>query len=106
VPDEDFDGDGQTTLVESLFGTNPFSSTSITRPLPPTLSGANAVFGFSSVKGIVYQPQTTLTLGTPWTNFGTTLLGTGSSLSSTVPRPPGGQLFYRLQTITPQARLG
>jgi hypothetical protein len=103
LPVEDEDGDSDTNLTESIFGTDPFLPAS--RQPQITLAAPNPDLGFSfpSVKGGRYQLQGTSDLGaTPFADLGSPLNGTGSTMAGTISGPFGSRYFVRLQGVTPR----
>jgi len=71
----DADGDGQTNLAESIAGTNPFDSQSVTRISGITISGGAVTLSWGSVAGQMFQVQSSANL-TSWQNLGTPFTGT------------------------------
>ncbi len=99
-PAGDTDGDGQSNLAESVFGTNPLSSSDQFRT--PSLSYDSETgrldILWPSVAGKRYQLQSCadLTAG-DWANDGSAVLGTGATMS--VSRSPGSlsKMYLRVQ---------
>ena len=73
-------------------------------PTPPTLnitqSGGMLTISFVSQAGVSYQVQSATVLvngGTAWTNEGSPLVGTGSTLTYSAAIGPAEQKFYQVQ---------
>jgi parallel beta-helix repeat protein len=94
----DNDGDGQTNLQEFVAGTNPNDGTSRLASTG-SLSGADFLVAFGSVKGRFYQVERAGSPGGPWSNVALHVEGTGSTVNVSVPLV-GGELrqFYRVGT--------
>ncbi len=92
----DDDMDGQTNGREMAAGTNPFkagSTISVTGLAPNGAS--NMDVSFDTVKGKQYVAQSSLSLTPPaWGNVGSPVIGTGFSMTITVPKAPNP--FYRV----------
>ncbi len=99
-PAGDADGDGQSNLEESIFGTDPMvASNRFHSPaLAFNVATGQLEVSWSSVAGKRYQLQTCGDLATgAWVNEGAAVMGTGATLSAN--RPPGSlsRLYLRVQ---------
>ena len=66
--------------------------------LNPALDGANLAVSFTSQRGVIYQLQSTTSLGANlvWVNEGSSVTGTGIALAITVPASAAAK-FFRVQ---------
>lgn len=103
LPGEDADGDSDTNLTESIFGSDPFSPASRQPQLTIATPNPNLGFAFPSAKGALYQVQGTADLGiTPFADVGSALNGTGLTMTGAVTGPFNNRYFLRLKGVTPR----
>lgn len=96
----DYSGDGHSNRIKSLFGINPITPGTLLTIGAPQVASGTALFTYKTVKGILYQGQTSADLRT-WTNLNQPFEGLGGTQQSTAPAN-GTALFFRLQSVTPR----
>jgi hypothetical protein len=99
-PSADSDGDGDSNLVESIFGTNPYASNSRRPIISLSAPNPNLAFSFPSVKGARYQIEgKDNLLNTTWDLVGTPVTGTGLAFQGNITGPFGARYFLRLSSL-------
>lgn len=94
----DNDGDGTTNLQEFVAGTNPNEGASRLSSTG-SISGADFLLAFSSVKERFYQVERADAPGGPWSKVALHVEGTGGIVNVTVPLRGGeARKFYRVGT--------
>jgi len=99
-PESDFDGDGQSNLMESGALTNPEDPTDNLKCLPLVDGGAHYTIKWSSKSGLTYQVQHSND-GDVWTDIGAPRAGGAGFSSATVEKASltqGEGDFFRVKT--------
>ena len=100
-PNIDSDGDGQSNLIESMAGTNPWNgSYSVNARFQCQLEqvGTGINVKWWGVKGKHYQVETSSNLTANWLPFGTTLVGNNAWLTQ-AETTGGVAKFYRIRIL-------
>jgi len=96
----DEDGDGQTNLDESVALTDPLDASSVFRAEDANVVGGDIVVSFSSVEGLTYQLQTSVTLDSEsWTTVATGPATGGSTQLTHVGGAGEDRRFYRVRVV-------
>lgn len=99
-PDADPDGDGQTSLRESIAGTDPLNAASVFRVIPDRLVRSASLVYWHSVPGILYRIETRTDPASEWLTQDFTVYGTGGEVLAAVPGIPSQPEYFRLRPQT------
>ena len=88
----DSDGDGQSNLEESIAGTNPFDSKSVTKLSSVSISGGMVTLSWSSTSNQRFQVQSSADM-TNWQDLGTAFVGTGQTMTASFGLPANATFF-------------
>jgi len=103
---EDSDGDGQTDLDEYLAGTDPLDPKDFLGPVKLIVSADTAAqtLQWPTKKNYTYLVESRRSFGASsnWTVVeGSQVVGTGSTVSFSLPKSSGAYLFYRIRAFPP-----
>ncbi|MDP2896332.1 MAG: putative Ig domain-containing protein [bacterium] len=96
LPNDDFDGDGQTNGFEYLTGASPVDKESLFGVQLSISPDGGVNLSWSSVTGKTYSVEYCEELGGAWLPLGSAQAGTGGILRTSDEAPPGRKRFYRL----------